>query len=257
MFSVIIPTKDSERPLVPTLAALVPGATAGIVREVIVADGGSRDETAGVADVAGCRFFTSSEPLGARLSAAAKDARGAWLMFLPPGAVPEPTWIDESIRFTESTDLLGSPRSAVFALRSGGFAALIRRLSGALPRPAQGLMLPKLLYDQVGGHRAAPRMPKRICCAGSADGASSHCGPSRCRHRQIVDLVNDLVDVVILRVAGGCRVACAVSRPGASRRRRAPLHPLLHAPDRPAARASPRHRFLDDRGAHPLGACTS
>ncbi|MEA2873185.1 MAG: hypothetical protein QOH67_3161, partial [Hyphomicrobiales bacterium] len=45
MFSVIVATYDSERALVPTLAALVPGATAGIVREVIVADGGSRDET--------------------------------------------------------------------------------------------------------------------------------------------------------------------------------------------------------------------
>ena len=45
MFSIIIATHDSERALVPTLAALVPGATAGIVREVIVADGGSRDET--------------------------------------------------------------------------------------------------------------------------------------------------------------------------------------------------------------------
>jgi hypothetical protein len=154
MFSVIIPTQDSERPLVPTLAALVPGATAGIVREVIVADGGSRDETAGVADVAGCRFFASSDPLGVRLAAAAKSARGAWLMFLLPGAVPELTWIDETTRFTESTDLLGSPRAAVFALRAGGFAASIRRLSGARPSSAQGLMLPKLLYDELGGHRA-------------------------------------------------------------------------------------------------------
>ena len=45
MFSIIIATHDSERALVPTLAALVPGATAGIVREVIVADGNSRDQT--------------------------------------------------------------------------------------------------------------------------------------------------------------------------------------------------------------------
>ena len=57
----------------PTLAALVPGATAGIVREVIVADGGSRDDTEQVADIAGCRFLSSVEPLGARLKAAARD----------------------------------------------------------------------------------------------------------------------------------------------------------------------------------------
>ena len=55
MISVIIATNESEQLLVPTLAALVPGAMAGIVREVIVADAGSRDGTAAVADVAGCR----------------------------------------------------------------------------------------------------------------------------------------------------------------------------------------------------------
>ena len=57
MLSAIIATHESERALVPTLAALVPGAMAGLVREVIVADGGSRDATAEVADVAGCRFM--------------------------------------------------------------------------------------------------------------------------------------------------------------------------------------------------------
>jgi glycosyltransferase involved in cell wall biosynthesis len=160
MFSVVIATHDSERALVPTLAALVPGATAGIVREVIVADAGSRDETAGVADVAGCRLLISSGPLGSRLAAAAKGARGPWLMFLTPGVVPEPTWIDETTRFAEGTDLLRSPRAAVFALQAGGFALMMRRVSGALPRPAQGLMIPKLLYDELGGHRAAAADPE-------------------------------------------------------------------------------------------------
>src|ERR1700745_3973721 len=55
MLSVIIATDESERALVATLAALVPGATAGAVREVIVADKGSRDPTAEAAEHAGCR----------------------------------------------------------------------------------------------------------------------------------------------------------------------------------------------------------
>src|SRR5687767_3612570 len=101
MFSIVIATSDSERALVPTLAALVPGATAGIVREVIVADGGSRDETEQVADIAGCRFLVSDEPLGARLKAAAATARGEWLMFLRPGVVPGPNWVDEAFAFVQ------------------------------------------------------------------------------------------------------------------------------------------------------------
>ena len=71
----IIATHESERALVPTLAALVPGAIAGLVTEVVVADGGSRDATAEVAEVAGCRFMASAEPLGARLKSAAKSTR--------------------------------------------------------------------------------------------------------------------------------------------------------------------------------------
>ena len=90
MLSVIIPTRDSERLLVHTLVALVPGATAGVVREVIVADGGSRDETEQVADIAGCVFLSSGQSLGARLKAAAERARGDWLMFLSAGHCARP-----------------------------------------------------------------------------------------------------------------------------------------------------------------------
>ena len=59
MLSVIIATLDSERALVPTLSALVPGATAGLVSDVLVVDGGSRDDTAAVADVGGCNFLVA------------------------------------------------------------------------------------------------------------------------------------------------------------------------------------------------------
>ena len=55
MLTVIIPTREAERALVQSLAPLVSGATAGRIAEVIVADAGSSDATAEVADVAGCR----------------------------------------------------------------------------------------------------------------------------------------------------------------------------------------------------------
>ena len=72
MLSVVIATKDSERALVPTLAALVPGATAGLVSEVLIADGGSRDDTTAVAEHAGCNFLVMEAPLAQRLNAAAE-----------------------------------------------------------------------------------------------------------------------------------------------------------------------------------------
>lgn len=165
MLSIILATCDSERALVPTLAALVPGATAGIVREVIVADGGSRDATEQVADIAGCSFLSSGEPAGARLKAAAATARAPWLMFLVPGAVPGTTWIDEVTAFVEASDRNGRDRAATFA--PGGFdpGALLRRALGLAPTGGQGLIIRKAVYDARGGHGgggAAPRGLGRV-----------------------------------------------------------------------------------------------
>jgi glycosyltransferase involved in cell wall biosynthesis len=102
MLSVIIPTHESERQVVRTLACLVAGATSGLIREVILADAGSRDETEKVADIAGCRFITLPGPLDARLNAAAREARGPWLLFLTPGAVLDPDWVADVERFLMS-----------------------------------------------------------------------------------------------------------------------------------------------------------
>jgi len=162
MLSAIIATHESERALVRTLAALVPGAVAGLIGEVIVADGGSRDATAEVADVAGCRFVASSEPLGARLKAAAASTRGAWLMFLHAGTVLEPGWVGIVERFIERADLLdGSARAAVFRppgisdlMRPGlgELIALLRVTLGGAPKPEQGLLIARRFYDALGGH---------------------------------------------------------------------------------------------------------
>ena len=162
MLSVIIATHESERALVPTLAALVPGATAGLLGEVIVADAGSRDATAEVADVAGCRFIGSTEPLGARLKAAAASTRTPWLMFLRAGCVPEPGWTTAADRFMQATDLLDDvDRAAVFRppgvadlLRPGltEVIALLRVTLGGGARPEQGLLIARRHYDRIGGH---------------------------------------------------------------------------------------------------------
>ena len=53
MLSVIIPTDGMEQPAVATLAALVPGAAAGVIKEVLLVDRAGTDVMARVADVAG------------------------------------------------------------------------------------------------------------------------------------------------------------------------------------------------------------
>jgi glycosyltransferase involved in cell wall biosynthesis len=162
MLSVVIATHDSERALLPTLSALVAGAAAGLVREVIVADAGSADATAAIADAAGCRLLSFALPRGSRLKTAAQAARAPWLMFLVPGTVPDATWVDETRRFTEQAELRGCAGSYAAAFRPGSAAfrpTLIEALSllwvslGAGPSASQGLLIAKSLYDALGGHR--------------------------------------------------------------------------------------------------------
>ena len=162
MLSVVIATHDSERALLPTLSALVAGAGAGIVREVIVADAGSADATAAIADAAGCHFLSFALPRGARLKAAAQAARAPWLMFLVPGTVPDATWVDETRRFIEQAELRGCAGTYAAVFRPGSAAfrpALIEALAllwaslGGGPSAGQGLLIAKGLYDSIGGHR--------------------------------------------------------------------------------------------------------
>jgi glycosyltransferase involved in cell wall biosynthesis len=164
MLSVVIPTHESERALVRTLAPLVPGAAAGVVREVIVADAGSHDATAEVADIAGCRVLVSDEPLGTRLGAAVAAARSPWLMFLQPGVILDTTWTDDTARFIDENECGGleHARAAVFRRAPAASAprplliealSLLRAAFGGRPGPDQGLVVAKAHYQRIGGHR--------------------------------------------------------------------------------------------------------
>jgi glycosyltransferase involved in cell wall biosynthesis len=166
MLSVVIATQDSERALLATLTALVSGATAGVVREVIIADAGSRDATLAIADDAGCRLISSADGRGARLKAGAEAARGAWLLFLQPGIVPDATWVDETRRFVELSESTGeTARAASFRMGSAPFRPLLAEVLdllraglGARPHASRALLIAKSLYAELGGHRpvAAP-----------------------------------------------------------------------------------------------------
>ena len=164
MLSVIIVTRDSERALVPTLAALVPGAMAGVVSEVVIADAGSRDDTAVVAEHAGCNFVTAEGPLSRQLNAGAAKARGRWLLFLQPGTVLEATWTSDAQRFAERPANASS--AAVFRRGVPGRSGLRDALSflaaalGSRPRPEQGLLIAKLFYTSLGGHSLSVASPE-------------------------------------------------------------------------------------------------
>ena len=162
MFSVVIATHDQERALLRTLAALVPGAVAGVVHEVILADDGTSEAMAQIAEAAGCRILTTRRARGARLRSAVAAARAEWLLFLWPGFLPDADWIEQTRWFIEATELRsdGENRAALFATRGMSFRptlpdawALLRMALGRRTDAGQAMLIARSHYQAIGGHR--------------------------------------------------------------------------------------------------------
>jgi glycosyltransferase involved in cell wall biosynthesis len=160
MISVIIPTWNAARALPRCFESLIPGVVSGLVREVIVADGGSDDDTLAIADASGAHVVNAARSRGARMASGASSARGDWLLFLFPETALEGGWEREAEDFLDRVTL-DRPRAATFRYALDGFDGAARRretvarLRGAifgLPYGDQGLLVPRRFYRALGGH---------------------------------------------------------------------------------------------------------
>src|ERR1700676_1438769 len=87
--SVVIPTLDAAGGLPATLAAL---AGAPMIREIIVADGGSTDDSVAIAQAAGARTVKAKRGRGTHLAAGAAAACGEGLLFPHADCRLAPGW---------------------------------------------------------------------------------------------------------------------------------------------------------------------
>ncbi|MEM8789470.1 MAG: TIGR04283 family arsenosugar biosynthesis glycosyltransferase [Pseudomonadota bacterium] len=161
--SVLIPTLNAAPHLGPTLACLTEGLTAGLIREVILSDGGSTDDIAQIAEGVGARLMTGPPGRGGQLARAAAAARGDWLLALHADSRPAPGWAG-----AVQAHIAGhADRAGYFDLRFdrtgpaprlvAGWANL-RARAARLPYGDQGLLMPAALYRHVGGYRDMPLM---------------------------------------------------------------------------------------------------
>lgn len=168
MITVVIPTLNAEAGLAATLTALVPATVDGLVREVIVVDGGSSDRSTEVADQAGATVVRTGPGRGRQLAAGAEAARMPWLMFLHADTILEPDWVREAGAFIDRVEAGTRPQAAAafrFALDDLGFkprvieiGVSIRCTLFRLPYGDQGLLIPMRLYRTLGGFRDLPLM---------------------------------------------------------------------------------------------------
>lgn len=160
--TVVIPTLDAARLLGSTLAKLQGGFA---VAEIIVADGGSRDETCALAAASGARVVAAPRGRGSQLLAGADAATGEWLLFLHADTQLEDGWQRAVAAFVADPD--NGERAAFFRFALDDASAGARRLERAvawrcrtlgLPYGDQGLLIAAAFYRRLGGFRPMPIM---------------------------------------------------------------------------------------------------
>lgn len=158
--SVIVPTLNAERCLGRCLTSLMAGLEAGLIRELIVSDGGSTDATVEIAKAWGAEVIEGKPSRGAQLARGCDIAKGRWFLVLHADTFLSDGWVQPVFQHLQNA------KAGWFRLAfdDGGFAgqgvaswANLRSRMG-LPYGDQGLLLPASLYRDVGGYPNQPLM---------------------------------------------------------------------------------------------------
>jgi len=161
--SIIIPTLNAADGLAVVLGALGDGLEVGLIRELVVSDGGSDDGTVALAQGAGAEVVVGVAGRGGQLARGADAAQGAWLLFLHGDTVLGDGWAGAVLaHMGEGPDRagyfrLGFRAEGVAPRIVAGWANLRARWFG-LPYGDQGLLISRDLYDAVGGFADMPLM---------------------------------------------------------------------------------------------------
>ncbi|UYV36555.1 glycosyltransferase [Rhodobacteraceae bacterium D3-12] len=92
--SIVIPTLNVEESLPGCLHALMEGVQTGLIRDLVISDGGSTDRTLEIADAAGAELVAGAASRGGQLRRGAKAAKGGWLLFIHADTQLAPGWSD-------------------------------------------------------------------------------------------------------------------------------------------------------------------
>ncbi|MEY8098284.1 TIGR04283 family arsenosugar biosynthesis glycosyltransferase [Falsihalocynthiibacter sp. S25ZX9] len=160
--SIVIPTLNAGSELAPTLACLMEGLNAGLIRELVISDASSSDDTVEIAQLSGAEVVSGAVGRGAQLALGAAACSGEWLLFLHADSHLSEGWSAHVSRFiAQETDAgygdLVLRDDAMMARMTARGANLRSRLFG-LPYGDQTLLISRALYDEVGGYPDIPLM---------------------------------------------------------------------------------------------------
>jgi rSAM/selenodomain-associated transferase 2 len=162
--SIIIPTLNAGALLGETAHALQE-ITEVLNVEIIVADGGSSDDTLKRAEVLGLKTLVSPRGRGTQLSHGAREARGRWLLFLHADTTLEPFWSTTVTSFMRNKS--NAMKAAHFTLALDDASNAARRVEVlanwrarrlGLPYGDQGLLISRQFYNTLVGYLDIPIM---------------------------------------------------------------------------------------------------
>lgn len=160
--SVIIPTLNAGTTFATLLSSLFEGLESGVIREVIVADGGSDDTTVMMAEEVGCFVVMGPEGRGGQICNGISFAKGDWLLILNADSVLEVGWSCDIDRYFHNPlkawyFALKFDSSHPMACVTSIWANQRARWFG-LPYGDQGLLVNRDLLKSVGGYADLPLM---------------------------------------------------------------------------------------------------
>jgi rSAM/selenodomain-associated transferase 2 len=161
--SVIIPTLNASVALPETAEALLSGATDGLIRELVISDGGSTDQTREAAAELGALWLPGPPGRGMQIARGVAASSAPWLLILHADTHLSDGWTT-AVRhhIADRSGMAGYFRlkfranGIVPRFVAGGTNLRSRWLS--LPYGDQGLLISRRLLEDVGGYPEIPLM---------------------------------------------------------------------------------------------------
>lgn len=157
-----VPVSASPEAMARSLAALVPAAIRGLLRDVTLAALAGAAQADSIADHAGCGLAEAASPQ-AVLAAGLARARGERILLLRAGYAPEAGFVEE-LADQFDRDPGSAPRSAILHVRPETFLARLLPLLS----PVEALIVRRAdigkNVDSLAGLRGALIAPMRFRC---------------------------------------------------------------------------------------------
>lgn len=160
---IVIPTLNAAAELPDAAETLFPGALTGLVRSLIVSDGGSSDATLAVAEELGATIVNGPPGRGGQIGRGVDAGTAPWVLIVHADTHLPPEWPETVGHHMNAHSNLAGYFDLRF--RAGGIAprlvaagANLRSRWLQLPYGDQGLLISRDLLSEVGGVPSIPLM---------------------------------------------------------------------------------------------------